>query len=62
MCSICDGDDWLLTDDEIEIGIEEGKMQIEVSAWGNGKQYHETWNKKINYCPNCGKDLKEGKE
>jgi hypothetical protein len=61
MCSICDGDDWLLAEDEIEIGIEDGQMQIEVNTWVMGFKYHEIWNKKINYCPNCGKDLREGK-
>jgi hypothetical protein len=60
MCSICDGHDWLLTDDEIEIGIEDGQMYIEVNGWVDYKKYRNTWNRKINYCPNCGKDLREG--
>jgi hypothetical protein len=60
MCSICDGDDWLITDDEIEVGIEDGQMQIEVNGGNYGEMFCETWNKKINYCPNCGKDLREG--
>ena len=60
MCSICDGDDWLLTDDEIEIGIEDGQMYIEVNGWVDYKKYRNTWKKQINYCPNCGQDLREG--
>jgi len=58
MCSICDGHDWLLTDDEIEIGIEDGEMEIRVCVYDG--LFRESWNKKINYCPNCGKDLREG--
>jgi hypothetical protein len=50
----------LLTDDEIEIGIDDGQMQIEVNGWADYKKYRNTWAKKINYCPNCGKDLREG--
>jgi hypothetical protein len=62
MCSICDGDDWLLTDDEIEIGIEDGKIEICVNIVSDNDQCHNVWKKKINYCPNCGKDLREGKD
>ena len=60
MCSICDGHTWLLAEDEIEIGIEDGQMEIDVNAWIGDIKYHNTWKRKINHCPNCGKDLREG--
>ena len=62
MCEICNGEEWLFTDDEIEVGIEDGKLEIEVNGGNYGEMYEETWKKKINYCMNCGKDLREVQE
>jgi hypothetical protein len=60
MCSICDGHDWLLTDRDIEVAVEDGKLEISVCE--DDGLFRENWKKKINYCPNCGKDLREGKD